>query len=1021
MDCSSALFLFLVAVGLGIWLRSVSERAQATEARLEELAVEVVALRQSLARRSAERAPAPPKAVEEPEAAQVPAEPEPERIAAPPESAVGTAPPPAPAAPLAAESEPALEPPPPAEPVSPVPPPARRIDWERWLGVRGAAVLGAAALALAGFLFLKLAIERGLIPPAVRVTVGLLAGLASIVGSELLRRRVGRYDATANALAGAGIVLLYGAVWAARALYGLIPGFLAFVLMALVTAACGALSWRYGSVVIAVLGLLGGFATPALLSTGEDRPIALFGYLLLLDAGLLVLAARRRWPTLAAVSLGLTVLYQGSWIFARMDAGRALLGLGILGLFALVYTLAGRAAPGRAAPGRAASGLAAPGRAGSVEEGRTWRLTQAGAVLMPFAFAFYFAGRADLGGRLVPLAALLLLLSALALWLGRVHGQPLAAAAAAAADVAVVTVWSLQRLDASRAVAWELAACALVLALLFYLVRELAPFFTWLPSGGTAEGEGKASLVAAGGFLLLLVFLPAGLEETSLWPWLAGWLALAALLWHRRDLRQGNGEGSRLLAALGLGLGFGAYYLAHPSVWPVLFCALAVAAGLQALGLAGRDPAGTSLAGRSDTAAATMPLVVLILLLWAPRTFDLYAAVTLGFGFLAALAATRLRSGGWYLAAVGVTALGHGLHGSQAPDPAAWLAIEALAVVLFTAWPFLAGDSLRAAAWAWRAAALAGPAWFLPLKGLFESTFGDAAIGLLPVALGALSLAAAFRARQLWSGDEGPDEAAAGRSRLAWFAATALGFVSVAIPLQLEKEWITLGWALEGLAVTLLWRRLEHPGLKFFGLALLAAATARLVANPALLGYYPRSGLPVFNWLLYSYLVPAAALIATAAVLFRLEVARHRAWERRLFGERPAGAVACSLAAILVVFVWINLTIFDTFSTGERLQISIDRLAARDLTMSLAWIVYALVLLALGMARASRGLRWISLGFLVLAIGKVFLYDLGELDDLYRVASLLGLAVSLILVSLAYQRFVFSTRGHEEDREGEES
>jgi uncharacterized membrane protein len=43
----------------------------------------------------------------------------------------------------------------------------------------------------------------------------------------------------------------------------------------------------------------------------------------------------------------------------------------------------------------------------------------------------------------------------------------------------------------------------------------------------------------------------------------------------------------------------------------------------------------------------------------------------------------------------------------------------------------------------------------------------------------------------------------------------------------------------------------------------------------------------------------------------------------------------------------------------------------------------------------------------VLTIGKVFLHDLGELEDLYRVASLVGLALSLILVSLAYQRFVF--------------
>jgi len=55
-------------------------------------------------------------------------------------------------------------------------------------------------------------------------------------------------------------------------------------------------------------------------------------------------------------------------------------------------------------------------------------------------------------------------------------------------------------------------------------------------------------------------------------------------------------------------------------------------------------------------------------------------------------------------------------------------------------------------------------------------------------------------------------------------------------------------------------------------------------------------------------------------------------------------------------------------------------------------------------------LRTFSL--LLVTIVKVFLYDLGHLQDLYRVASLAGLAISLILVSLLYQRFVLrSSRG----------
>ena len=70
------------------------------------------------------------------------------------------------------------------------------------------------------------------------------------------------------------------------------------------------LSIRRESLFIAVLGLLGGFATPALLSTGENRPIPLFAYLLLLNIGLAWVAYRKVWPVLTWLTLGLTTLYQ---------------------------------------------------------------------------------------------------------------------------------------------------------------------------------------------------------------------------------------------------------------------------------------------------------------------------------------------------------------------------------------------------------------------------------------------------------------------------------------------------------------------------------------------------------------------------------------------------------------------------------------------------------------------------------------------------------------------------------------
>jgi uncharacterized membrane protein len=222
--------------------------------------------------------------------------------------------------------------PPAAKPVTTPPPPSAKIDWERWIGIRGAAVLGAIALGLAGLLFFKYSIEHGLITPTMRVVLGTFVGLGCLVSSEWLRRRDQRY--VAEAVAGAGVVILYAAFWAAHILYELIPMGAAFVLMILVTGACCAIAWRHSAFTVAVIGLVGGFATPLLLAAGSDRPIGLFGYVLLLDLGLLTLGHKRRWPSLGVLSLLATVLMQALWIGGSMGPDRLFLGLIILGVFA---------------------------------------------------------------------------------------------------------------------------------------------------------------------------------------------------------------------------------------------------------------------------------------------------------------------------------------------------------------------------------------------------------------------------------------------------------------------------------------------------------------------------------------------------------------------------------------------------------------------------------------------------------------------------------------------------------------
>ena len=130
----------------------------------------------------------------------------------------------------------------------------------------------------------------GWLQPPVRVAIGVVVAIALLVVCELKAAR--RYPATANAMDAAAIAILFATFFAAHALWNLIPALVTFGSARRRHALAVLLSIRRESLFIAVLGLLGGFATPALLSTGENRPIPLFAYLLLLNIGLAWVAYR---------------------------------------------------------------------------------------------------------------------------------------------------------------------------------------------------------------------------------------------------------------------------------------------------------------------------------------------------------------------------------------------------------------------------------------------------------------------------------------------------------------------------------------------------------------------------------------------------------------------------------------------------------------------------------------------------------------------------------------------------------
>jgi uncharacterized membrane protein len=171
--------------------------------------------------------------------------------------------------------------------------------------------IGIVAMLIGVSYFLKYAFENNWIGPGGRIAIGLLAGIGLLLWSERFRTK--GYTTFSYSLKAVGIGTLYLSLWGAFQVYHLISATAAFVAMVIVTAATIALAWSQDAELLASFALVGGFATPALLSTGENHEVVLFSYVCLLDIAILALAIVRPWRRLLWGSFAGTILLYVGW------------------------------------------------------------------------------------------------------------------------------------------------------------------------------------------------------------------------------------------------------------------------------------------------------------------------------------------------------------------------------------------------------------------------------------------------------------------------------------------------------------------------------------------------------------------------------------------------------------------------------------------------------------------------------------------------------------------------------------
>jgi uncharacterized membrane protein len=245
-------------------------------------------------------------------------------------------------------------------------------------------------------------------------------------------------------------------------------------------------------------------------------------------------------------------------------------------------------------------------------------------------------------------------------------------------------------------------------------------------------------------------------------------------------------------------------------------------------------------------------------------------------------------------------------------------------------------------------------------------------------------------------------------AQLALFGGAALFFITLIFPIQFDRQWITLGWALEGAALCWLFHRVPHRGLRLTGVVLLMVVFVRLALNPTVLSYHPRAALPILNWYLYTYGITTVCLFAAG---------RFLAPPRQFVLGSNVLPLLYTLGTVLA-FLIVNIEIADYFSApgATALTFQFSGNFARDMSYSIAWALFALLMLIVGIRKQIAPVRYASLGLLGLTVLKLFFHDLSRLDQLYRIGAFVGVAVIAILASFLYQRFLAVTERNDETK-----
>jgi len=230
----------------------------------------------------------------------------------------------------------------------------------------------------------------------------------------------------------------------------------------------------------------------------------------------------------------------------------------------------------------------------------------------------------------------------------------------------------------------------------------------------------------------------------------------------------------------------------------------------------------------------------------------------------------------------------------------------------------------------------------------------------------------------------------------------AVVFLTIAIPIRAHGRWLTIGWLAEGAALLWVASRARMRLLCVLALLCLALGFIALVTiNPT------ATATLIFNERFGSYCAGIAVFAFAAWVAMKAKAQAQA--ENSGTGIWPAIAAGAVITVNFLILLAVSLEIDSYWWTlrwngNGNWDVYHDYQMYAQFTYSVWFMIYGAILLSVGFWRRSAFLRWQALALLAITILKVFLFDMSELSQGYRILSFLGLGAVLFAVSFVYQR-----------------